>query len=1193
MNFPIVHEYRKDILNQNPENRVLGEPFKVVRGPGSRIVIPIHAPFFVKSLRLYNANMEPLTKADDEGVGDWRMYKIMGGLTELTAKPVGCMIEILNPDVTAGFFDYDIVGHFSLFDNSLLRMILETANDDRPVHWEYLRNKPVVFPPEWHGMSLIYDIVAFGDMVELISMIIKHLTDNAVTVAEIKINHYLDLLNHYITVYRTELLNSLARHEGAYDSHGLTKGHVGLNLVDNFATARGDDLLKPNNNMHLTVNGLKTIIDSLSFNASELLASNKVPVSQFGNANFIPPSLDGSFEGIGGTVETSSIALETDGTVTNLANRMDGRVRGLYFSTLDDSTNPSKISLNFTGYKYEHAKFNADSASVDRVAQGSGDECILVGDSEKDLYYLGVTNGSNNPANHVYSKVNLMPLVDAIYSSGVGYRVADIFGWINIAVMGDWIYLILASGKNAPSPAADTSTNMNYRHIFRVPIDSVKATIDVTPVRQNVTFEDADGVQVNNSPWFRWYSLSFDEQGFGTKAIITFSPYASNGLLSGYRSAVTLTAKNPDVPDQYAIKFLTAFYAARAGATINASMQIVPEINYAFNPRTGVFTLKSKTPTFNVDFSASPVVPPQHQSNSIKFSLVFFYKQQGCAVLNDGRIISSGSYGFSGFPRGMMSIRLNNSNTRYDTVSRFWNIGEEFSPVGGGIIPEKTISPIQSGVCPRAFLYANEGEYYISGRQDDQNAVGFYWKTVSGKFLPRDKINNLYIKNIVARPLTNDIRKVNALPGLGGATLSVPSAALDAAGMDVGEMAFCVGSQKKTFNRENMGNAWPGGVGNGDIVLVQKHDRRIEADGTVTIVPTLETLYPEAIVEALKTNVQFPNLLGGSRSTIVTVSDPTFSTLERFGWLPVVVSIQYTGSDGNPNRNTLFTTFLVITPTYIDSGGRKVVTGFTVNNVHHGVFEGTAINTPYLWGRAMNSEGPLTTFGPMRCFYYLEGNTVSVYMDPGVIAQTVGDAYLMSLYFSVTNRAASKLWNFVENRAHSTNGGGPCMTPDNGISFLIGWAGSTGTAATLQNGRVNNPLLGGVYPEIGWTIFAKTAIRATFNGREYMVPPGIIDLRDITPDPANKTFYVYATLVNEAPVYQVTEEKRLETAFQLWVAEVKTGPTQILTIERFNVFAMNGNRVSEIKRGNSIPASSGLANEEGQLPWLRSDELLT
>jgi len=1193
MNFPIVHEYRNDILNQNPENRVLGEPFKVALGPGSRIVIPLHAPFFVKSLRLYNANMEPLTKADDEGVGDWRMYKIMGGLTELTAKPVGCMIEILNPNVTAGFFDYDIVGHFSLFDNTLLRMILETANDERPVHWEYLHHKPVVFPPEWHGMSLIYDIVAFGDMVELISMIIKYLNDNSVTVAEIKINHYLDLLNHYINVYRTELLNGLVRHEGAYDSHGATKSQAGLSLVDNFATARGDDLLKPNNNMHLTVGGLKTIISNLSFNASELLASNKVPISQFGNANFIPPSLDGSFEGIGGTVETGGITLESDGTIVNLSSRMDGRVRGLYFSTLDDSTDGNKISLNFTGYKYEHAKFNADGASVDRIAQGSGDECILVGDSEKGLFYLGVTNGSNNPANHVYSKIDLTPMVNAVYTSGSGYRAQDIFGWINIAVMEDWIYLFLASGKNTPSNVSDPGSNMNYRHIFRVPIDSVKATIDVTPVRQNVSFMDADGVQVNNSPWFRWFSITLDAQGFATKAIITFSPYPSNGLLSGYRSAVTLVAKNPDVPNQYAIKFMTAFYAARAGATVNAAMNIVPEINYDFNPRTGVFTLKSKTPTFNVDFSATPVVPPQHQTLGSKFNLVFFYKQQGCNVLADGRIISAGAYGFSGFPRGMSAIRLSNSNSKYSSVSRFWNLGEEFALTGGGIIAENTISPVKSGVCPRAFLYANDGEFYVSGVQNNQNQLGMFWKTVSGRFITRDKINNIYVNNIVARPLTNDIRQVNSLHGLGGATLSVPSAALDAAGMDVGEMAFCVGTQKKHFNREMVGTAWPGNVGNGDIVLVQKHNRRIETDGTITIVPTLETLYPEAIVEALKANVQYPNLLGASRSTIVTVSDPTFSNLDRFGWLPVVVAIQYTGSDGNPNRNSLFTTFLVITPTYVDSGGRKVVTGFTVANVQHGVFEGAALNYPYVWGSGPTSDTPLSTFGPMRCFYYLEGNTVSVYMDPGIIGQTVGDAFLVSLYFSITNRNASKLWNFVENRTHSSAGGGPCMTPDNGISFLIPWDGSTGSAATLQRGRVNNPLLGGVYPEIGWTIFAKTAIRVTFNGRQYMMPPGIIDLRDIVADPANKTFYVYATLTNDIPVYQVTEEKRLETAFQLWVAEVKTGPTQILTIERFNVFAMNGNRVSEIKRGNSIPASSGLANEEGQLPWLRSDELLT
>ena len=144
----------------------------------------------------------------------------------------------------------------------------------------------------------------------------------------------------------------------------------------------------------------------------------------------------------------------------------------------------------------------------------------------------------------------------------------------------------------------------------------------------------------------------------------------------------------------------------------------------------------------------------------------------------------------------------------------------------------------------------------------------------------------------------------------------------------------------------------------------------------------------------------------------------------------------------------------------------------------------------------------------------------------------------------------------------------------------------------MFQGATKTVLLGSVYPEVGWTIFFKSEIKAAFNGQPYTLPPGAIDLRDIDPSPANKTFYIYAVLVNGVPTYQISQDKRLESPFQLWVGKVITNNLQILTIERFNVFTVNGNRVSEIKRGNAIPASSGLANTEGQFPWLRSDELL-
>jgi len=1188
MQFPIVREYKTDIDNSNLENEKRGEPFKVEAGIWTRVIVPRHSPFFVTSLKLYFPNGEPMIYDTH-----YRMFRLMPRLTDLTSMEVGCLIELMDENITEGTMDYDVVGEFSLFDSTLLQLIINAANDDRPVWWENLHNKPVVFRPKLHGHSVLYDIVAWQDTIELMNMIVDAVRNHGRPLIQVKIDHYYDLFIHLMDVYKTMLLTFIQNHTDTEDEHGLTALQVHLEKVDNFATAIGAQALEPRSDLHLTVQGLQTIIDKYGFNSTEFLEAETLPISQFGNTNFIPPNIDGSFEGLGGVIETGGMALESDGTITYLCNRMDGRTRGLYFSVMENANSGSNITLTYTGFKYEHAKFEASGSNVDRIAQGSGHECILVGDSFQDAYYIGMTNGSLDPAKHVYSKINLRPLVDAIMPNPGAVKVADIFGMVSIALMADWVYIFLSA--NVPAPAANATVGMDlrYKHIFRVPVSSIKATIDVTAVKQLVSFMDADGVQVNNSPFWRWYTPIIDGNGAVTKGLYTYSPYPCNNMIGLYRSSLTLVAQDPSNAQNYAVKFISGHYAAYTSPSVNGAADQVPEINYDFNPYTGVFTRKSMSPVFNVNFAANPIVPPEYARTNEKYLLTFFYQCQGCNVLDDGRVVSAGAYGFSGFPRGGMVCKVTNSTTRYASVSRNWARGDDLKAIGGNVVEETMISPIASSVCPKALMYAPGGEYYTAGRKDRATQLGLYWKNVSGKLAVRPEIQNLYKGNIVSRPLTNDIRRINALPGMGGATISVPSSALDFAGIEVGESAFCVSAQKRYFDRETVGTGWTAPIGLDDIVLINGLNRRLEADGTLTLVPTSELLYPSNIVAALKNQVQFPATLAASRVPgIVTVCDPTYSNLARFGWLPVTVSIQYTGQLGSADQNTLFGTILNIQPTYSTSGGRYVVTGFTVINVSHWRGESRAMNTPYVQGSTEWSDTPLSSLGPMRIQYYLAGNTLSVYHGCGVMAQTPGDAYTIDFAMVFNDRTASHGWSSVTPVEHSSRGGGSCVTPDNGIGVIWGWDLTTGGAATLQNGTVNNPLLGSVYPEIGWVIFFKTRIKAVFNGKTYYLEPGNMDLRDLFPDPRWKTYYVYCVLDNGVAKYEIGTDKRLESAYQLWVATITTNERQILTIERYNVFAINGNRISELKRGNSIPASSGLANTEGQIPWIRSDELL-
>jgi len=1178
MNFPIVKEYRDDIRNVLIENEVKKEPFAVEAGKWTRIIVPVHAPFFVKSLEMFNGNMEPLVPGED-----YQIYRLMSGLTELTAKPVACFIELLKEDITEGFLSYDVVGEFSLFDSAFLQLVLNAVNDDRPAWWDNLTNKPVVFRPKLHGHSLLYEVVAFTDTVKLVDGILGLLKANARSAIEVKFDHFLNLLNHYIGVYKTELINYLTRHMNAYDGHGLTKTQINLPLVDNFATARGDKILQPRRDLHLTPGGLRTILDAYGFNSEELMPVNQLPIAQFGNSNFIPPSIDGSFEGLGGMSESAGICMESDGSLVFLENRFDGRVQGLYYSVVDTPyDNPKRV---YTGYRYTHQIFEADNTKPNLIAQGSGNEVILVCDSTKEKFYLGLTNGSLDSAKHVYSRLDVSNIL-AIMPEGYT-RISSWMYNMNVVLMGDWIYVILAAHFGA-NKLVEYGTGMNFRYLFRVPKATVAAQNPATAVQVNVSFRDGEGMQWMNSPNWRWGTPIVHPNGAVNQYLKWYFPFVQTENLACtgvYRSQLTFATPIPTKPGKFLLRFCGAFWSRYTIPGKTTGYEIMLEMLYEFDPVTGVMTLVSQTPRHTLDFDNLPSIGPINLN-----ALVFMDREQGAAVLPDGTIVAS--YGaYQSFPRGFCVWRPRDYKTQFDTMNRQWNTQLGVMDQISG--PQEIIvSPLKSTVKPRSFLLGNGGDMYCAPDPDTLAYNRVYYRVGNGKLAQRSDVTNLLYPTVLSRPLSNDVREVNAPPHVGGATVTVPAAQLDAFGTDLGEFTFCVGVQKKYLDLTAARGEFFGGTNPDDVPLTTSHTRRIEADGTITMVPTTTILYPQAIVNQLKLEVEDVGKMQVCPKVFVSIVDPTGGALaNKFGWLPVLVCINW-AEVGTTNRRA---TLLSIAPTYSGTTNR-VVTGFTVLDKKHVTYIGTATAlTPTTWDATPNGNSPNGTHGAMRAGYHVNGNQIIGFFAPSIVAAGPGDSldiYVLFRYDDKTTRRWRDDSTQLGLTGQSGGGGHRCIIPDDAVVIALPHASSTGGAGTMFQGATKTVLLGSVYPEVGWTIFFKSEIKAAFNGQPYTLPPGAIDLRDIDPSPANKTFYIYAVLVNGVPTYQISQDKRLESPFQLWVGKVITNNLQILTIERFNVFTVNGNRVSEIKRGNAIPASSGLANTEGQFPWLRSDELL-
>lgn len=1172
MQFPIVREYKTDIRNTNPENEIRQEPFSVDAGVWTRVIVPRHSPFFVDSLKLYFPNGQPMVPNKH-----FRVFSLMSRITDLCGHQVSCTIELMDENITDGLIDYDVVGEFSLFDTTLANMVTNASNDDRPVYWEHISNKPVVFPPTLHGHSLLYDVVAFMDLIEFFDLLSATIEEQGSSILQVKLRHALTMLNHYMAEYKAMLLAFLERHERAYNEHGLTAEQVNLEKVDNFATATTlEELRSSRTDLHLTVKGLRTLIGAGGGSGEgDFLPEGKLPISQFGNRYSYPPLIQGRYEAMGGKLETAGIVEEKDGALTFLWNRFDGRTRGLYYSSVQRPGPMGK--LDYTGYPYKHARFATDNNAPDLIAQGSGGEVLLIADSFKEVFYVGLTYGTLNPDKHKLSIIN-MSAVQAI----TGGKLTDYMQHLHVALLGDWIYIFLAK-----SGTAGGSHDMRYRYLFRVSALTVATQAAVTAARVNTTYVDGDGVQVNAGVMWRWCTPT----GSGEKFSKWYHTFTNSALdiqcFGACNGQLTFVTPMPDQPGKFLVKFVTEFWVAHLPT--GKVRRLVLDMTNIYDPATLVMTLVHKTPKLTVDLTDDtvkyPVIPRE-----------FFNVNHnpGALITKTGELVMASSSGNS-YPRnaGIFSSELitsraqvmaSNLGVTMDQLDRRW------------VYDERIIQPQVSGSNPKAFMLGNGGDFFVATNRS--GGASLFYNNAPGGLRQRPEVVNLAFPAIRSRPPSIDVREVDLPPVVGGFTITFPSNYLAGFGLDVADHRFCVSVQKQHLDQFTWPSGWPRGTDPDDVVMVDDHTRTVNANGKIAITPTATLTYPAAIVRQLKQLVANPAGMAASPKVFVTICDPSILNT-KYGWLPVLVLVTY--MDGPVTRRQ---TLLSIQPIYT-AGPNRVVTGFSLLNASHGSYQ-TLQREMSDWNAYMGGMDPTTGLMPMRAGYYLHDDTqngfnkFNLYFDSGVISKGAKEGESGgSVNVSYVNRN-TRLWDgLVMNYPWRTAPFECIVLPDNGVDLTLGAAGAGFANAVFKDTRsVATPAtmynqLGPVYPYSTWVLNIPQVQQVVFNGKFYNVLGGSYDLRDYAVSPTNRTFYLYVKLdSNNRAVYDLSLEKRAETPFHLWVAKVMTDANGITSVESFELTTIDGHRVSETKRGGAIPAVSGSYATEGKLPWIRSNELL-
>ncbi|AFC21595.1 hypothetical protein GAP32_145 [Cronobacter phage vB_CsaM_GAP32] len=115
----------------------------------------------------------------------------------------------------------------------------------------------------------------------------------------------------------------------------------------------------------------------------------------------------------------------------------------------------------------------------------------------------------------------------------------------------------------------------------------------------------------------------------------------------------------------------------------------------------------------------------------------------------------------------------------------------------------------------------------------------------------------------------------------------------------------------------------------------------------------------------------------------------------------------------------------------------------------------------------------------------------------------------------------------------------------------------------------------------GFIVYFAQVIPIFMNGRYFEMQPTSIDLTTIDPSPANKTFYVYITIVEGEAEYQISSTLLSEELYRVYIGTIETGNLAITSISTEKVTRFLTYRTSTTKRGSAIPSSTGVPSGTG------------
>lgn len=165
-----------DITGLNINNRISDEPHNLSNRP-VRSIAPKLGPFFAESLIVKNGASKLV-----RGI-DYQIVELHQEATLRFGKEICSVILIINPAIpsTVTITYQALGGHYTYSDSAIANLYQSVINDNRPVDWSNVFNKPSEFNPTIHR-HLIDDIYGFEPVVDYLERIKRAITLGQTTV---------------------------------------------------------------------------------------------------------------------------------------------------------------------------------------------------------------------------------------------------------------------------------------------------------------------------------------------------------------------------------------------------------------------------------------------------------------------------------------------------------------------------------------------------------------------------------------------------------------------------------------------------------------------------------------------------------------------------------------------------------------------------------------------------------------------------------------------------------------------------------------------------------------------------------------------------------------------------------------------------------------------------------------------------